>query len=61
MIVANSFSKLSDQFKHADLEESIEEGRVSFEESDDQIFIEEVIKRFLANGTISNIFRLETV
>ena len=60
-ILFDNFSKLSDQLKHTNFQKRVEEGIVSLKEGDDQIFSKEVVKSFLFDSTLSNLFRKKLI
>lgn len=61
VIGADHFAELSHKFKHANLQKGIKERGVSFEKSNDQIFVEKVVESLLANGTVCDFVRLKLV
>lgn len=53
--------KLSDQLQHADLKETIKKGLIALEESNDKVFIDEVVEGLLLDGALCNFLWLELV
>lgn len=53
--------KLSHQLQHTDLKEAIEEGLIALEESNDKVFVDEVIEGLLLDGALCDFFGFELV
>jgi hypothetical protein len=55
------FPELVDEFQGADFEVAVEEVGVALEEGYDKVFGQEVVECLLADGAVSDLFRLEGV